>query len=108
MKNKNIIIPEHLKTVEERQKYLRAVNRIKEIKGFYTHLFVYVIVNLFIVVAKWIKHESQDFHFGSLTVFWGIAIIIHAGTVFLPSFFLGKNWEENKIRNLMNQYKDDI
>ncbi len=107
MKDKNIIIPEHLKTAEERQKYLRAVNRMKEIKSFYKHLSVYVIVNLFIIVAKLVKHESQDFHFGSLPVLWGIAILIHAGTVFLPGFFLGKNWEEDKIRNLMNQYKDD-
>ena len=107
MKDKNIIIPEHLKTAEERQKYLRAVHRMKEIKGFYIHLLVYVLVNLVIIVARYLKHESQDFHLGSLPILWGIAILIHAGTVFLQGFLLGKNWEEEKIRKLMNQYKDN-
>lgn len=107
MKEKNIIIPAHLQTREERHKYLRAVNRMKEIKGFYTHLSVYLIVNLFIIVARWIKHEHQDFHFGSLPVLWGIVVLIHAATVYLPGFFLGKNWEEEKIKKLMKEYESD-
>ena len=88
-------------------RYQRAKNRVKEIKGFYIHLLVYLAVNLFVVVAHYVKNESQDFHFGSLPVLWGIVILIHAGSVFLPSFMMGKDWEEKKIRNLMRQYESE-
>ena len=30
-------------------KYIEAKRKVKEMKGFYIHLFVYVIVNLFLI-----------------------------------------------------------
>ena len=31
------------------QQYLKAKKRVKDIKGFYSHLSVYVIINIFII-----------------------------------------------------------
>ncbi|MBW1689588.1 MAG: 2TM domain-containing protein [Deltaproteobacteria bacterium] len=39
-----------------------------------------------------------------VTIFWGIAILLHASRVFvLRGRFLGEEWEEKKIRELMEK-----
>ena len=37
-------------TPEEQIQYEKALKRVKKIKGFYTHLLVYVVINLMIVI----------------------------------------------------------
>jgi hypothetical protein len=39
--------------------------------------------------------------------FWGIGLLVHAFSVFLPTALLGKNWEEQKIKQLMEQEKNN-
>ena len=39
-------------TPEEQMQYERALKRVKKIKGFYTHLLVYVVINLMIVIIN--------------------------------------------------------
>jgi hypothetical protein len=39
-----------------------------------------------------------------VTIFWGIAILLHASRVFiLRGKFLGEEWEEKKIGELMEK-----
>jgi len=39
-----------------------------------------------------------------VTIFWGIGIILHASKVFiLKGRFLGKAWEEKKIKEIMEK-----
>lgn len=90
-------------------KYLEAKKRVKRIKGFYTHLFVYICVNLFIVYLNYSQLKPGETYFqwqNFLTLFfWGIGLLTHGLSVFLPNFILGKNWEEQKIRELMEKNK---
>ena len=90
-------------------KYLEAKKRVKRIKGFYTHLFVYIGVNLFIVYLNYSQLKPGETYFqwqNFLTLFfWGIGLLAHGLRVFLPNFILGKNWEEQKIRELMEKNK---
>ena len=37
--------------------------------------------------------------------FWGIGLVVHGFSVFVPQWFLGNNWEERKIRELMEKDK---
>jgi hypothetical protein len=37
---------------------------------------------------------------------WGIGLFAHGLSVFLPNFILGKNWEEKKIRELMERNRN--
>lgn len=86
-----------------------AKKRVKDLKGFYTHLVVYVVINLFIIAVQ-IKGEpvwealSQPENYYT-AFFWGIGVLAHALTIFGPSFFLGKDWEERKIKELMEKEK---
>lgn len=96
------------------QKYLRAKNRVDELKGYYWHLATYAIVNTFISIAKISNDISEGqsfeqafFNFESLGLWlvWGIGLMFHSFKVFGFPFFLGKNWEERKIKEFMNEEK---
>lgn len=87
-------------------RYLQAKRRVKRMKGFYIHATVYVLVNLFIIAGNTQEGESllnMDNYWTA--IFWGIGILAHGISVFMPNLFLGKDWEERKIRELMDKYK---
>ena len=87
----------------------RAKKRVKKIKGFYTHLLVYAVVNLIIVVINInnLAPGESYFQYKNFFVlfFWGIGLAHHGLSVFLPNFILGKNWEERKIKEIMERDK---
>lgn len=90
-------------------KYLEAKKRVKKLKGFYTHLAIYLLVNLLIVFINIQDLKPGESYFrweNFITLFfWGIGLLAHAMSVFVPQFVLGKNWEERKIRELMEKNK---
>jgi len=90
-------------------KYLEAKKRVKKLKGFYIHLTIYVLVNLLIVFINIQDLKPGESYFkweNFITLFfWGIGLLAHAMSVFVPQFVLGKNWEERKIRELMDKNK---
>lgn len=89
--------------------YAEAKKRVKQIKGFYIHLLVYVAVNIFIFVnnANELPAGESLLQWKTLATpfFWGIGLLAHASSVFLPNFLLGKEWEQRKIKELMEQEK---
>lgn len=90
-------------------KYQEALKRVKKIKGFYSHLMVYIVINTMIVVSN-SSNSSEDFwrwQTFSTALFWGIGLIAHGLSVFLPSFMMGKDWEERKIKELMEKEKQN-
>ena len=84
-------------------KYLRAKKRVKQLKGFYIHLTVYVFVNLFLIALKFLKNEEYKTDNLWGMGMWGIGLFIHGLSVFLPAFLLGNDWEEIKIREIMDK-----
>lgn len=85
-------------------KYLEAQKRVKDLKNFYVHLMIYFGFNLIIFWDHWRK-SGENFKFEDgfnfyTGVLWGIVIIIHAVSIFLPSI---KNWEKRKTRELMEK-----
>ncbi|QBO57775.1 2TM domain-containing protein [Chryseobacterium salivictor] len=87
-------------------RYIRAKERVKKIKGFYIHATVFVLVNLFIIAGNRQSGETlTDMDNYWTAIIWGIVLAAHGITVFLPNIFLGKDWEEKKIKELMDQFK---
>ena len=39
--------------------------------------------------------------------FWGLGLLTHGLSVFLPNILLGSNWEEKKIKQLMEKEKQN-
>lgn len=91
------------------ERYESAKKEVKKLKGFYTHLIVYIVINAFILIAQYQGlHEGESlFSFGRLStaIFWGIGLAVHAATVFIPYFIFSKSWEDRKIKELMNDDK---
>ena len=97
------------------QNYIRAKKRVKEIKGFYIHLIVYVLINIFlsgiityglIKSGYTFKQAITSFGTYSTAFFWGIGMFFHWVGVFgFKSLGFGKKWQERKIRELMENDK---
>lgn len=91
--------------------YEMAQKKVKKLKNFYVHLIVYLLVNSYLVIMKYINlHTGDDFFTFktfSTAFFWGIGLVAHAFSVFVPYFVLGKEWEEKKVRQYMNKEKDN-
>lgn len=96
---------------QEEIKYQEALKRVKKIKGFYTHLVVYVVVNIMIVILNIQDLKAGESYFQKenffTAFFWGIGLAAHALSTFAPTWFLGSNWEEKKIKELMEKEKNN-
>lgn len=94
---------------QEEIKYQEALKQVKKIKEFYSHLLVYIVVNIMIIVVNIQNLSPGESYFqykNFITAFfWGIGLVAHGFSVFLPQWFLGRNWEERKIKELMEQDK---
>ena len=85
---------------EQEIKYQKAKERVTELRGFYRHLSVYVIVNLGLFLINMTTSPESLWFIWPLTG-WGIATVLHTLRVFSGS--LGSNWEEKKIAELMEK-----
>ncbi len=99
----------------------RAQQRVDRIKGFYSHLVVYLLVNTVLLLGKndfsFILVNNSVFDdanfltwinwnvYGTLIV-WGIGLTIHGLSVFVKNPFLGKNWEEKQIAKYLNKEEE--
>jgi len=97
---------------EKNQRYIKAHKRVEDIRKFYKHLFWFVLVNGFFIVRR----MHSDFSHGDTLVevltdsgnysfffWWSIGLVLHGLSVFRFDFFLGKNWEERKVKEYMDQ-----
>ena len=86
----------------EQERYEKAKKRVEEIKGFYSHLFVYIMVNAILFLINLITDRGHWWFYWPL-LGWGIGIIAHASSVFGFFGFFGQEWEERKIREIMDK-----
>jgi uncharacterized integral membrane protein len=88
-------------------RYEEAVKKVKKLKGFYTHAMVYLVINSMFVIVNVQNLEPGESYFQfknySTSLFWGIGLLAHAMGTFIPYFVLGKNWQERKIKELMEK-----
>lgn len=93
----------------EQERYDRAKKQVRRIRSFYTHAIVYVVINLMLVVINIQNLEPGESYFqwkNFITLgSWGIGLLAHGLSVFLPSIVVGKNWEDDKIKKIMEKEK---
>jgi len=96
---------------EDSIRYQQAKRKVERLSGFYRHLFFYIAVNAIIVLYNYKHLEAGESYFQFknffTATFWGIGIMAHAGVVFLPNLGFMKDWEEKKIRRLMDKNKKE-
>ncbi|KAG1647935.1 Sensory transduction protein LytR [Nymphon striatum] len=93
-------------------KKARAEKRVKDLKGFYIHLMVYIMVNIMIstviVVSRMYEGDGffealLDFGTWSTWLFWGIGMAFHGAKVFSYNPFLNKAWEERQLQKYLEE-----
>lgn len=84
------------------ERYQIARKKVKEIKGFYSHLTFYFIFNVIIIFIN-LKYDPKVLWFTWTTLSWGIGLFFHAVRVFNWFPFFGKDWEEKKIKEFIEQ-----
>lgn len=81
--------------------YQKARKRVKEIRGFYIHLVMYVLINSLLFLINITTSPGVLWFYWPL-LGWGIGIFVHAFYVFGFGRWLGPEWEEKKIKEIMD------
>ncbi|MBE8726947.1 2TM domain-containing protein [Flavobacterium hungaricum] len=89
-----------------------AYKKVKRLKGFYSHLRIYIIVNVIIIVSNvnsdfftrnFYETGFFDFRTYSTAFYWGIGLLIHAISVFGREWFFSEDWEQKKIQQYIDK-----
>ncbi len=85
----------------EDKRYQRAKDRVEALKGFYGNLTSYVIV---IPILVFVNYRTTDFPWAIFPALgWGFGLVAHGMEAYGYNPLLGKNWEERKIKELMDK-----
>ena len=89
--------------MSEEELYRLARKRVEEKKGFYTHLVVYIGVNILLVII-WAFPGGRGYPWFLWTLGgWGIGILFHFLGVFV--FSRPSNWERREIEKEVERLK---
>jgi len=86
--------------VDEQVRLERAKKRVAEMKEFYQHLTVYLVVMAALAIINVATSREHLWFFWPL-LGWGIAVVMHGFSVF--GGFWGPEWEERKVKELMER-----
>lgn len=88
------------------ERYLRAQKQVEEIRKFYSNVIAFVVVNLFLMFIN-LRYSPQYLWFLWSVGSWGVGLFFHGLKTFNYKPFLGKDWEERKIKELMDKEKQN-
>ncbi|MEC4114884.1 2TM domain-containing protein [Myroides pelagicus] len=101
---------EHMKIIDvqesDQELLIEAKKKIEEYKKFYAHLTSFILVSAFLIMINLMTYDGFMWSFIPLFA-WGIAVGSHAMKVYNYNLFLGKDWEDKKVREYMNERKND-
>ena len=94
----------------------RARKRVEALKGFYSHLWIYLLVNIVLFgirghILEFFADTSRgtnffewiDWNILIVPFFWGIGLLYHGVKVFQYKVQFVKKWEEKQLRKFMKQ-----
>ncbi|MBT2621505.1 MULTISPECIES: 2TM domain-containing protein [Chryseobacterium] len=85
---------------KENRAYEKAAKRVKELKGFYGNLTSYCLIIPFLLALNLLTSPTHLWFYWPM-LGWGMGLVAHGINV----FGIGKDWEENKIKELMEADK---
>jgi len=89
-------------TLDQSPEYQAARCQVRRLRGFYSHLSVYLAVNAGLLVINLFSSPGRLWVVWPLAG-WGMAILIHGFGVFLGGSFFGAEWEQRKVRELVER-----
>ncbi|MEQ5791909.1 2TM domain-containing protein [Muricauda sp. NFXS6] len=91
-----------------------AKKRVQELKGYYSHITIFVIVNVILYLLKTgmltsllpeaFPKESYYYDWiNSNILIWTLILIVHTLIVFRDKFTFVKKWEQRQIQKYMDE-----
>jgi len=93
-----------MNTNNDFERYQKVKKQVQELKGFYRHLLIYVIIMAVIIFIN-LKYTPEVLWFFWTLFGWGIGLFFHAMKVFNFFPFFDKEWEDKKIKEFMEEEK---
>lgn len=92
-----------IREAREGRKYLRAKKKVEKVKEVYVHGAVFVFTMPIIIMTNFMF--VPGFHYFWFALFgWGMAVFLHwLVVVGFKSSLFGKDWEERKIKEAMEE-----
>jgi sensor histidine kinase YesM len=84
--------------------YERAWRQVKAMRGFYKHAAIYFVVIAGLCAINLLKSPTKLW-FLFPAAGWGVGLVLHALSVWGRVFWLGREWEEKKIAQIMAREK---
>jgi sensor histidine kinase YesM len=84
--------------------YERAWRQVKAMRGFYKHAAIYFVVIAGLCAINLLKSPTKLW-FLFPAAGWGVGLVLHALSVWGRAFWLGREWEEKKIAQIMAREK---
>ncbi|MFS4447093.1 2TM domain-containing protein [Maribacter sp. 2307UL18-2] len=94
-------------------KFERARDRIAQIKGFYRHVAIFILINVPLILMKGKLGDTIGYHTKAMDwvvwnfYIWCIILAIHALLVFGKIPLLIRKWEERQIEKFMDDSKNE-
>jgi len=90
-------------TKQNESKYIRAKERVEELKKFYGNLTSYVVVISGLAALNYYIDGWRYMWFLWAAFGWGIGVLFHAIGTFNLNPFFGRDWEKRKIKEYMEK-----
>ena len=82
----------------------RALHRARELRSFYSHALIYVLVNSGLFLLNLLTGDGWWFYWPLFG--WGVGLGIHALTVFGQFGPFSSDWEERKADEILRREQD--
>ena len=80
----------------------QAIIYVRNIKGFYTHLIIYIVVIGFLFALNIIMSSNHIWAIWP-AIGWGIGVTFHALSAFGVINFFGVDWEKRQIKKRLDR-----
>lgn len=93
---------------EQKDSYLKAKEKVRNLKLFYMHLVGYFILVILLLYNLYIIDENNKYAefftwFNTIIIIaWTIFIALHAWNVFKGRLFFKESWEDKKLKEYMD------
>ncbi|ARN76842.1 hypothetical protein BST97_01855 [Nonlabens spongiae] len=83
--------------------YKKAKERIHQLRAFYTHFTVFLVIAIPSLIIGWILSKAVFHSFLIGYAGWGLGVLIHAIVTFEIFNFWGKDWEDRKLKEIIQK-----
>jgi hypothetical protein len=82
-----------------------AWRRVRSLRAFYTHVTIYLLANLVLILVD-VSTPGEPW-FYKILLSWGLLLGLHAAQAYEMLPWLSHDWEQRKVRELMQQRLGD-